>query len=170
MTANTKEQIIRALRSTGRENIENVIAYMERNSFYTAACSGHHRYEGGLADHAWQVYQCVLEAEDENCKNKPNHKRLDDESMIICSILHDICKCGGMRKIVGHGLRSVTILAELGLHLSPEEYLAIRFHMSLKPHTHHPLYNDANHCHLRFILHNADLKSAKMYKGSSPKV
>lgn len=165
-----KEQIINTLRSTGRENLENVIAYMERNSFYTAACNGHHRYVGGLADHAWQVYQCVLEAEEENSKNKPDHKRLYDDSMIICSILHDICKCRGMKNIVGHGLRSAMILAELGLHLSPEEYLAIRFHMSLKSHTHHPLYNDAYHCHLRYVLHNADLRSAKMYNGSSPKV
>ena len=58
--------------------------------------------------------------------------------------------------IKGHGYRSAEMLKELGFHLSQDEFLAIRFHMSLKDKKNHPLYENACHCHLRFIVHNAD--------------
>ncbi len=50
-----KENIINRLREAKRENIENVIAYMENNGFFDRGCHRHHRYDGGLADHAWQT-------------------------------------------------------------------------------------------------------------------
>lgn len=57
------------------------------------------------------------------------------------------------------------MLKELELHLSKDEFLAIRFHMSLKKHVNHPLYKDARHCHLRYVVHNADHGSAKIGRG-----
>ncbi len=51
------------------------------------------------------------------------------------------------------------MLKELGFHLSKEEFLAIRFHMSLKDKKSHPLYEDALHCHLRHNVHKADILS-----------
>ena len=71
-----------------------------------------------------------------------------------------------MHHIEGHGYRSAMMLKELGIHLCQDEYLTIRFHMSLKDKKDHPLYEAACHCHLRFIVHNADGKSADMYKGA----
>ena len=68
-----------------------------------------------------------------------------------------------MHHIKGHGYRSAEMLKELGFHLSQDEFLAIRFHMSLKDKKYHPLYQAACHCHLRYIVHNADHESAKMY-------
>jgi hypothetical protein len=68
--------------------------------------------------------------------------------------------------IKGHGYRSAEMLKELGFHLSQDEFLAIRFHMSLKDKKNHPLYENACHCHLRFIVHNADGLLAKMHRGS----
>lgn len=62
--------------------------------------------------------------------------------------------------IKGHGYRSAEMLKELGFHLSQDEFLAIRFHMSLKDKKNHPLYENACHCHLRFIVHDADGLSA----------
>ena len=91
---------------------------------------------------------------------------LDKDSLAISTLLHDFCNCRGMRHIKGHGRRSAMMLKELGFHLSQEEFLAIRFHMSLKDKKSHPLYDDALHCHLRYIVHKADGKSAKRYKGS----
>ena len=41
---NIKENIINRLRETNRENIENVIAYMEGNGFFDRGCHRHHRY------------------------------------------------------------------------------------------------------------------------------
>ena len=55
-----KELIIQTLRSTQRENIESVISYMENNEFFTRSCHGHHKYDGGLAHHAWQTYQLAI--------------------------------------------------------------------------------------------------------------
>ena len=72
-----------------------------------------------------------------------------------------------MHDIKGHGYRSAMMLKELGLHLNDDEFLAIRYHMSLKRHKDDSRYEDAHHCHLRFITHKADGKSAKMYKGAN---
>lgn len=51
--------------------------------------------------------------------------------------------------------------------MGKDEFLAIRFHMSLKNKKDHPLYNDARHCHPCYIVHYADGLSAKSYRGSS---
>lgn len=162
-----KESIINRLRETKRENIEKVIDYMENHEFFTRGCHRHHRYDGGLADHAWQTYQLAMKEETENKRLHPNVPMLDKDSLAISALLHDFCDCNGMHHIRNHGRRSAEMLKELGFHLTREEFLAIRFHMSLKDKTTHPLYEDALHCHLRYIVHKADGKSAKRYKGFS---
>jgi hypothetical protein len=162
---NTKENIINRLRETNRENIEKVIDYMEKNRFFEVGCHRHHRYDGGLADHAWQTYQLAIKKEADNKRLHPDVPLLDKDSLAICALLHDFCNCRNMRHIKGHGRRSAEMLKELGFHLSQEEFLAIRFHMSLKDKKSHPLFEDALHCHLRHIVHKADGKSAKKYTG-----
>lgn len=161
-----KECIISTLRATGRENMEKVIAYMTDRGFFSAQCHHHHRYPGGLADHAWQTYLLAKKAQEEDIRLHPSVPTLDEGSIAICALLHDFCNCHGMYHIHRHGWRSARMLKELGLCLTDDEYLAIRFHMSLKGHTKDPRYDDARHCHLRYIIHNADGKSARMYKGS----
>ena len=59
----TKERIIETLRSTQRENIEAVISYMENHHFFDRGCHRHHKYDGGLSDHAWQTYQLAKQLE-----------------------------------------------------------------------------------------------------------
>lgn len=162
-----KELIIETLRNTKRENIENVISYMENHHFFDRGCHHHHKYDGGLADHAWQTYQFAKQLEAENKRRHPNVPLLDSVCLAICALLHDFCNCNGMHHIKGHGYRSAEMLEELGFHLSQDEFLAIRYHMSLKDKKDHPLYEAACHCHLRFIVHNADGKSANMYRGSN---
>lgn len=161
-----REKIIETLRSTQRENIEAVISYMENNEFFTRSCHHHHKYDGGLAHHVWQTYQLAMQLEAENKKRYPNVPLLDANSLAICTLLHDFCDCKGMHLIKGHGYRSAMMLKELGLHLNDDEFLAIRYHMSLKRHKDDSRYEDAHHCHLRFITHKADGKSAKMFKGA----
>ena len=162
-----KECIIETLRDTKRENIEKVISYMESHHFFDRGCHRHHKYDGGLADHAWQTYQLAKQLEEENKRVHPSVPLLDSDSLAICALLHDFCNCSGMSYINGHGYRSAMMLKELGLQISQNEFLAIRFHMSLKNHEDHPLYENACHCHLRYIVHNADHESAKMYRGSN---
>lgn len=157
----TKDLIIGTLRATGRENIENVINYMERNGFFTAKCNKHHRYEGGMADHAWQVYKLakMAAAAGQVCTSSAP---INPDSIAICTLLHDFCDCRGMRHCTGHGQRSASMLKELGLHLSAEEFLAIRFHMRLSTHKNHFLYNDAKQSALRTIVHDCDNLSASI--------
>ena len=162
----TKERIIETLRSTKRENIETVISYMENHHFFDRGCHRHHKYDGGLADHAWQTYQLAKQLEADNKRLHPNVPLLDSDSLAICALLHDFCDCKGLPHIKGHGYRSAMMLKELGFHLNDDEFLAIRYHMSLKSHENDSRYEDAHHCHLRFITHKADGKSAKMFKGA----
>lgn len=165
MTFDVKQAIIDRLSATKRKNIERVIDYMEKNGFFTYHCYHHHHYDGGLADHAWQTYQIAIRLDAERCTNNPNAQKLDEDSIAICALLHDFCDCSGMRDIKGHGIRSAIMLQELGLALSHEEYLAIRFHMSLKDKTTHSSYNDALKSQLRYVVHKADGKSAKLHNG-----
>ena len=168
MNFNVKQAIIDRLRATRCENIETVIDYMENHGFFTYHCHRHHHYDGGLADHAWQTYQIALRLDAERCTNDSNAKKLDEDSIAICTLLHDFCDCSGMRDLFSrgkHGIRSAVMLLELGFHLSPDEYLAIRFHMSLKGKESHPLYDDAKRSQLRYIVHKADGISAHLHDG-----
>ena len=106
-----------------------------------------------------------MKEEADNKRLHPNVPLLDKDCLAISALLHDFCDCHGMRHIKGHGRRSAEMLKELDFHLSQEEFLAIRFHMSLKDKESHPLYEDALHCHLRHIVHEADGKSAMESNG-----
>lgn len=161
-----KEKIISTLRATNRDHIEYVLEYMQKHAFYTQRCHGHHRHEGGLSEHSWQTYQIALQLVEEGKATDPAYNDIDMNSLAICSLLHDFHKCNGMSDVGGHGLRSVMMLAELGVLLSEDEYLAIRFYMSLNDHKSHTLFKEAHHCLLRKIVHTADKLSKKMLRGS----
>lgn len=165
MTFDVKQAIIERLRATNRKNIERVIDYMEKNGFFTVRCGRHHKYTGGLTSHSWQTYQIALRMNAERYANNINALVLDEDSIAIATLLHDICDCLGMTDIVGHGRRSSKILKRLGFKLTQEEFLAIRFHMSLRDKESHPYYNDAKRSQLRYIIHKADGISAKLHKG-----
>jgi hypothetical protein len=64
-----------------------------------------------------------------------------------------------------HGIRSAVMLLELGFHLSPDEYIAIHFHMRLNGKENHPLYEDAKKNQLRYLIHKADSISASAKRG-----
>jgi hypothetical protein len=49
-----------------------------------------------------------------------------------------------------------------------EEFLAIRFHMSLRNKESHHLYGDALASQLRYLVHKSDGKSAKCSTGCNP--
>lgn len=165
MIFDVKQAIIDRLRATKRENIEMVIDYMEKHGFFTYHCHRHHHYDGGLADHAWQTCQIAQRLDAERCTSNPNAQKLEEDSIAIAALLHDLCDCSGLCDISGHGRRSAKILKEIGFKLTQEEFLAIRFHMSLKDKESHPLYDDAKKCQLRYIVHKADGASARIQTG-----
>lgn len=156
MKLDVKKCIVDRLIETRRENIQSVIDYMEKHGFFRNHCHGHHRYEGGLADHAWQTYQIAM---------RLNTSNLDSDSIAIATLLHDLCDCSGMHDIKGHGRRSAKILKQLGFKLTQEEFLAIRFHMSLRNKKSHPLYTEALASQLRYLVHKSDGRSASLGTG-----
>ena len=162
---NIRQTIISRLRDTKRENIEAVIEYMDRHGFFTRHCHHHHHYAGGLAEHAWQTYKVALSMNEERKAKQPNAEVMSEDSIAIAALLHDFCDCAGMRDITGHGRRSAGMLKRLGLKLTQEEFLAVRFHMSLRNKVDHPLYDDAQSCRLRELIHKADGVSAKLRMG-----
>ena len=139
-----KEKIEYAISDTGREGYENVIQWLRDVHFYDTPASvrWHNNFRGGLAKHAWEVYQEALK--DHSCEYVPL------QSISLCALLHDVCKFDkyklefdGSSKSTGvcengkHGQYSVEILENLGLWLSDEEKLAIKWHMGI----HDPAYS-----------------------------
>ena len=117
---NTKTKFINLLRSTNREGIENVITLLESSNFFTVPCHSHHKYTGGMADHALETYNIA----------RSMRLRVPEDSLIICCLLHDLCDIRGHWDYKGHGKRSANLASKVcGLKLSKDEWNAIRYHM-----------------------------------------
>lgn len=153
-----KQQYIDLLRSTNREGIDKVIAYLEKSPFFTAPASTnkHLAKDGGLVEHSLNVYRTLERLAGQMIEMKPGIKdRLKPDSLIISALLHDVCKANLYKKIqkfrkdangrwetydgydtdytrfpMGHGEKSVVMLLNLGLTMTKDEMLAIRWHMS----------------------------------------
>lgn len=155
---NLKKLFIERLRSTRREGMENVISNLERLGFFTAPASTkfHLSIPGGLMLHSWNVCNTALMLRDQMILMKPElQEKLPIDSVIIASLLHDVCKSdiyketllnrkndqGFWEKVpgyeadcsnfpMGHGEKSVIMLITMGLKLTKDEMLAIRWHMT----------------------------------------
>ena len=94
---NNKEKIIELLKSTKRYGMEHLIEWMEINDFFNAPCSTQHHLceEGGLAEHSLNVYELMSDLAIALC---PGERSNIKNSIIICSLLHDIGKCGQFGK------------------------------------------------------------------------
>ncbi len=152
-----KARFLELLRSTGKEGIEKVINYLEKSGFFLAPASTKHHlsYEGGLLEHSLNVYKMALALRGPIVKMKPEvTDKLSDESIIIAALLHDTSKANIYKKAqkwkkdelnrwvsfdsyetdyhrmpVGHGEKSVIMLLSLGLKMTVDEIVAIRWHM-----------------------------------------
>lgn len=85
-----KEMILDLLRSTERDGIDKLADYLsDSTDFFTAPASTrfHNNFSGGLAQHCLNVY--------ENFKSLLEIKgvEMSEDSIIICALLHDLCKC-----------------------------------------------------------------------------
>lgn len=134
------------------------IEELEKSDFFKAPASSnfHLNCEGGLVEHSLNVcrvalkFREVLLAEREEMRDY-----LPKDSVIIASLLHDVCKADIYKAVVkkqknsfgvwedvpgysvdysnfplGHGEKSVILLLLWGLDLSDDEIMAIRWHMS----------------------------------------
>lgn len=86
------ERFEQLLRSTNREGIDDLIAFIQKSDFYTAPASTkyHSCHEGGLLEHSLNVYdRLVAKLNDEVWKSKLT---VETDTIIIVSLLHDLCK------------------------------------------------------------------------------
>lgn len=133
-----------------RPGADRLLAWLGSTDFFTAPASTrfHGSCEGGLVNHSVNVFNrlCLL------LDAVPGAPAVSPESRAVCALLHDVCKAnfyavemrnrknarGQWEKYpfyivdekfpYGHGEKSV-FLIERFLRLTPEEAVAIRFHM-----------------------------------------
>ena len=76
-----------------REGIDNLIGFIQKSDFYKAPASTkyHLSEEGGLLKHSLHVYEC-LNAKVSSPVWKDVLKDVGRETVLIVSLLHDICK------------------------------------------------------------------------------
>jgi len=123
------------LLGTCRHGVKSLIKWLKTSSFYydPASVRYHGSFGSGLLCHSLNTYN--------NAHELNNNNELPNDSIVLSSLLHDMCKCGSYKRIggkwcknhdisiEGHGRRSLTMLKNLGLDLTNEEQIAIRWHM-----------------------------------------
>ena len=148
MIQNDWEIFKKLLLSTKRPGIENLVQWLDNSDFKVAPASTryHSNYEGGLLKHSLNVYEeCMRQQDLIKLFNVPK------ESIIITSLLHDICKVNyykmEMRNVkkngawvqepyytvedmfpMGHAEKSI-IIAQQYIQLTEVEIAMIRNHM-----------------------------------------
>ena len=138
------------LRKTGRQNIEQLITYLDNTDFKFAPASTqyHNSFRGGLLKHSLDVYYHMYDF-------KPfiNYFQIPEDTIILTALLHDICKVNcykvSYRNVkneeghwvqspyyvwdelepLGHGEKSVIMCLENGVMLNKIEQAMIRNHM-----------------------------------------
>ena len=151
----SKEKFIEIYKnSIKREGADKLLEYLLSSDFFTAPASArfHCSFEGGLAEHSVNVYECLKSYLEANKTRGVIPNTYTEESIAIVSLLHDLCKIGvykkGFRNVkdekgtwqrvdtfeyddqlpYGHGEKSVYIISGY-MRLTREEAFAIRYHM-----------------------------------------
>ena len=187
-----KEKVEAYLKKTGREGIEDLLAYMESIGYYQVPCSGgnHLAKEGGLAEHSMNVLRMAekISVALIGGKNMTDDMR---NSIVICALLHDLGKCGDHSKKmyvpnilksgkasetkpfkrnpelsnVPHSVRSL-IIANRWIDLTEEEEYAILYHDGLYDRTTGGSSVLPGHeTKLSMIIHWADMWASHILEG-----
>lgn len=147
----TKGLFVKAVRKhIKRDGMENLLAWLEASDFFQAPASTrfHGSEPGGLATHSYNVWVQLRKL------NKCYAAELDEESMAITALFHDLCKVNYYRQTTrnvkneqtgqwekvpyytkdenfhfgGHGSKSMFLVMNF-MKLTPEEAAAINCHM-----------------------------------------
>lgn len=185
---NNIERFEELMSKVNREGLTKLMDYIRSSDFYTAPASTrfHLCVEGGLLQHSLNVYDCLVAK-----KGNPVWKQiLDDageESLIIISLLHDLCKTNfytiemkwrkdennkweqypvySVKDKVpyGHGEKSVMMIEQF-MKLKGYERFAIRWHMGYtEPKELHMQVGQAIEMYpLILALHEADLEASAL--------
>jgi hypothetical protein len=188
MTA--RDEFCAELESTGRKGIKGLLKELDKTDFFKSPASTkyHGSYAGGLCDHSLMVMDAVLSLYDEYKKLVPTFPEIPVDSLKICALLHDVCKVetyrAGTRNVkneqtgqwekvptffrepkfpMGHGGKSVYMIAKMGVLLSEDEAQAIYWHMGAYDTSAYNTWNEMgqayNENQLAFLLHQADMFS-----------
>lgn len=81
------------LQGVKREGVEELLNFIRGSDFYTAPASTryHLAEEGGLLKHSIHVYDCLMKKK-ENPVWKEALSDVSDDTFILVSLLHDLCK------------------------------------------------------------------------------
>ncbi len=150
-----KERFEQLLSSVQRDGIDKLLDFIRRSDFYTAPASTKHHgaYEGGLLEHSLNVFDCLDKKTSGSEYNiwKPYLVDVSADTLIIVSLLHDLCKTyyytTEIRNVkengvwvqkpfytvddkypLGHGSKSVVFISQF-IKLTMEEIMAITHHM-----------------------------------------
>lgn len=131
-----KAKALSFLHAIKREGIENLIDYLLNSDYFTApaSVSYHDSFPGGLCLHSLNLLYAFDEA------NRKMKKPIPFESVVICALLHDLCKIGAYKKtrkgfesvkgLKGHATLSISRVKE-HIKLTQQEEDIIRYHMGL---------------------------------------
>ena len=187
----TKETIIKLLKSTNRPGMDKLIEAMEEGGFFTAPCSGsyHLAKEGGLAEHSLNVLNVAMDVSFGLSLGELPPEELIDRLVIVC-LLHDLGKMGQYGKAnyventlksgkqstskpyktnpdllyVDHEVRSI-VIAQQYIELTEEEQQAILWHNGLYGNFRYQIQGKETALYL--ILHFADMFASRVLEGEA---
>ena len=175
------------LKGTSREGMYSLVDWLHTTDFYTAPASTkyHGACERGLLYHSLVVHDCAVTMYN---KLYSTEGWGSIASVIIASLLHDICKANcysvyqkNVKKdgiwvqedaykfdeqfcFGGHGSKSV-YLAQQFIELTPEEATAINCHMGFTNADNiNAISNAYQNCPLAWLIHVADEMATFIYK------
>lgn len=153
-----RKRFIETFRNTERDGNDIVINTLDSLGFFEAPASArHHLAEpGGLVQHSLNVLEQARGIWDIQIQKNPcDRLRVGLNSIIVVSLLHDVCKANVYRDIekfrkdkdgkwekymayeydpsdfpLGHGEKSVIMIQKIGFRLYDDEIAAIRWHMA----------------------------------------
>jgi 23S rRNA maturation-related 3'-5' exoribonuclease YhaM len=129
------EKTLFALQTVKRDGIEDLIAYLQESDYFTAPASTkyHNCFAGGLCLHSLNV-MFAFRTVDKTLSNP-----LPKDSIVICGLLHDLCKIGVYKETEdgytskwpkGHATISLERIKKY-IELTDEEEDIILYHMGL---------------------------------------
>lgn len=180
-----------------REGSDKLLEYLTSKSsdFFTAPASTrfHGAYEGGLAEHSLNVYDCLVDYLSRERVKSTYGLDYTAETIAIAALLHDLCKINcykaGTRNVkddngvwhtvptyefddklpYGHGEKSVYIITGF-MKLTREEAFAIRYHMGFSSVEDKRNVGEAfEQFPLAFALNTADMEATYFLEGKIKK-